>query len=429
MFSKKTIRDIDIRGKRVLVRVDYSVELTEDGEIIDDYKLRASLPTLRYAVEQDAAVVLISHMGRPEGHFTSKLSLFAVAKRLRELLERDVDFVPECAGERAAKAKRELRPGQIVLLENLRFDTREEANEPDFAHELAADMDVFVQDGFAVAYRRHASTDAITKVLPSVAGLLLEKEVRSLEGVFGDAPGPKLAVISGLSVHDKLPLIERALAGADAIAFGGLLADVFLNAVGVQTGKTRVDASELPLAKELLHRFMEAKRERGLQVYLPYDAVVASRTDAAAPTRIVDWSAHVIADIEAYPKRALHEASQVQEDEIIVDTGPFTGAYLAGVIQHMGTVLFAGTPGDTAVRNVRGPVGPFAHGTEIVFEAMSGQFGRRPEQTIIVGDDAVGFAVRCGVENVFDHVSTGGGASLEVLAGHSLIGVDNLEEA
>lgn len=429
MFSKKTIRDIDIRGKRLLVRVDYSVELNGDGEIVDDYKLRATLPTLHYALEQGAAVVLVSHMGRPEGKFTSKLSLFAVAKRLRVLLGRDVDFIPECVGDRAAKSKSTLQPGQVVLFENLRFDTREEANDPGFAGELAAGMDVFVQDGFAVTYRRHASTDAITKILPSVAGLLLEKEVSVLSGVFTEAPGPKLAIISGLSVHDKLPLIESALAGADAVAFGGLLADVFLHAVGVKTGKSHIDSSELPLAKELLNRFAEAKHERGLQLYLPFDAVVAERTDATANTRIVDWSAHVIADIEAYPKRALHEASQVREDETIVDIGPFTGAYLAGVIQHMGTVLFAGTPGDTVIRNVRGPVGPFAHGTELILEAMSGQFGLRPKQAVIVGDDAVGFAVRRGVENVFEHVSTGGGASLEVLSGHPLVGVDNLEDA
>lgn len=429
MFSKKTIRDIDIRDKRVLVQVDYSVDLTEDGEIVDDYKIRATLPTLQYALEQNAAVVLISHMGRPEGRFTSKLSLFAVAKRLRELLSRDVDFVPECVGDRATKAKHALRPGQIVLFENVRFDTREEANDAEFASELGADMDVFVQDGFAVAYRQHATTDAITKVLPSVAGLLLEKEARMLGDVFSDAPGPKLAIISGLSVHDRLPIIEKALAHADAVALGGLLADVFLNAVGVKTGRTHVDASELPLAKELLNRFAAARRERGLQLYLPYDAVVAQRTDAVARTRIVDWSAHVIADIEAYPKRSLHEASQVQEDEIIVDIGPFTGAYLAGAIQQMGTVVLVGTPGDTAVRNVRGPVGPFAHGTELVLEAMSGQFGLRPKHTVIVGDDAVGFTVRRGIENVFDHVSTGGGASLEMLAGHSLVGIDNLEDA
>lgn len=429
MFSKKTIRDIDIRGKRLLLRTDYSVEITEDGEIVDDYKLRATLPTLRYALEQGAAIVIISHMGRPDGVFTSKLSLFAVAKRLRQLLTQDVDFVPECTGDRATKAKQTLQPGQIVLFENLRFDRREEANDAGFASELAADIDIFVQDGFAVSYRQHATTDAITKLLPSVAGLLLEKEAQILGSAFAGAPEPTLAIISGLSVHEKLPLIETALAHADAVAFGGLLADVFLHAVGVKTGRSHIDASELPLAKELLSRFAAARHERGLQLYLPYDAVVTERTDAAAHTRIVDWSAHVIADIEAYPKRAVHEASQVKDDEIIVDIGPFTGAYLAGVIQRMGTVVFAGTPGDTAVRNVRGPVGPFAHGTELVLEAMSGQFGMRPKRTIIVGDDAVGFTVRRGIENVFDHVSTGGGASLELLAGHTLVGIDSLEDA
>ena len=427
-FSKKTIRDIDIRGKKLLIRVDYSVELDISGQIVDDYKIRASLPTLRYALEQGASIVLISHMGRPEGVFSSSLSLFAVAKRLRELLEHDVDFVPECVGERASKAKKSLQPGQVVLFENLRFDVREENNNEDFAAELARGMDIFVQDGFAVCYREHASVSAITKKILSVAGLLLAKEMTMLGSVFDENSHSTVAIINGLSITERLPVIEKALLHADVVVFGGLVADVFLHASGLKTGKTAIHSDEIPLAKQLMSRFVAATYERGVQLVLPFDAVVTKRTDVQAKTRIVDWSAHVISEIESYPRRPLHEESQVQHDETIVDVGPFTGAYVAGLIQHAQTVLLVGTPGDTTVYGAQGPVGPFAHGTELILEAMTGQFGKRPKCSIVVGDDAVGFTVKRGVERAFNHVSTGGGASLEVLAGQELIGVALLEE-
>lgn len=429
-FNKKTIRDIDVSGKKILLRVDYSVDVGGDGEIGNDYKIRASLPTIRYLLERGAAVAICSHMGRPEGKVVNSLSLFSVAKHLNKLLENTkVDFVPECVGERVQKAKDGLRPGQVILLENLRFDAREESNDQGFAAELASGMDIFVQDGFAVAYRQHASVDAITKQLPSVAGLLLEKEILSLGYVFGGtAKKPVVAIINGLSVNERLHVIESAIERADVIAFGGLLADVFIHEIGVHTGKTSIDKSELPLARELLVRMRKAHEERGLQLYLPQDAVAAKRTDVLAETRIVDWSAHVIADIEAYPKRAPHESGQVKDDEIIVDIGPFTGAYLAGVMQFAGTVLLAGTPGDTTVVGHRGPVGPFAHGTELIVEGMTGQFGRKPDVTVVAGDDAVNYVINRGLESGITHVSTGGGASMEVLAGRSLIGVDVLEE-
>lgn len=428
-FSKKTIRDVDIRGKRLLIRADYNVLVDTHGAVLDDRKLRASLPTIQYALEQDAAVVLCSHLGRPEGAARPELSLFPVAKRLQELLGRDITFVPECVGERAAKAAGACQSGQVVLLENLRFDAREELNDDDFAAQLAGYADVFVQDGFAVVYRRHASVDAVTRHLPSVAGLLVESELCSLETVLSsEAKRPVIAVIGGRQVSEMFALLEHMLRSVDVVAVGGPIAVAFLHEAGITTGKTEVSEADKPLVRQLLALAVEQRRERGVSFVLPYDAVVARSDTADAKTRIVDWSAHVIADIESYPKRPLHEASQVAADEQILDIGPFTGAYLAGLIQFAGTVLWCGALGRADVTGQRGPVGPFAHGSELLAEALSGQFGKRPAYTVVAGDEAAEYLKNRGIVDIFDHVSTGGGASLEVLAGRSLIGIDVLED-
>lgn len=428
-FSKKTIRDIDIAGKRLLVRVDYSVDVDAERQITDDYKIRATLPTIQYALEKGASVLLCSHRGRPEGKSSSELSLFSVAKHLRTLLGRDVEFVPDCVGDRAQKAAEKCKPGDVLLLENLRFDSREEANDDGFAADLAKLADVFVQDGFAVAYRRHASVDAITRHMQSVAGLLLEKEVTELSGVFDEnAAKPVVAIIGGATVAEKVHVIERAISLADVVVLGGSLATVFLHQMGVKTGKSPLADADIPLAKQLLDRAREERRSRHFLFVLPQDAVVAKRDDAAADPRIVDWSAHVIADIEAYPRRPVHEASQVTDAELVLDIGPFTGAFIAGVTQFAGTVVWSGTMGDATVTSYRSPVGPFAHGSELVVEALTGQFGHRPGHTIVAGDDTAHFVSSRDIAASFDHVSTGGGASLELLAGRSLIGVDVLEE-
>jgi len=428
-FTKKTIKDIDIAGKRLLIRVDYSVEIDAHGEVVDDYKIRATLPTITYALEQGASVVLCSHLGRPGGVAKPELSLFPVAKHLRKLLERDVEFVPECVGERAEKAASKCQPGQVLLLENVRFDSREEANDEGFAEELAGLADIFVQDGFAVTYRHHASVEAITHHMQSVAGLLLEREVSELSDVFADtAAKPLVTVIGGTSVSEKLHLIERAIASANVLVLGGQLATVFLHQMGVKTGKSPVDDADVPLVQQLLDLAREEHRSRNFLFVVPQDAVVAKRDDAAAALRIVDWSAHVIADIEAYPKRPLHESSQVTDDELILDIGPFTGAFIAGLTQFAGTVLWCGTMGDVLVNGQRNPIGPFAHGSELVVEALTGQFGHRPAHTVVAGDDTAQFVLSRGIAESFDHVSTGGGASLEILSGRSLVGVDVLEE-
>lgn len=428
-FTKKTIKDIDIAGKRVLIRVDYSVDIDAQGEIVDDAKIRATLPTILYALEQGATVVLCSHLGRPDGVAKPELSLFPVAKRLRSLLEREVEFVPECVGQRAEKVAGGAQPGQVVLLENLRFDPREEANDDGFATELAKLADVFVQDGFAVTYRRHASVDAVTHHVQSVAGLLLEREVTILTESYSEgAPKPCIAIVGGTSVAEKLHVIERAIMSADVLVLGGPLATVFLHEMGIKTGKSCIADSDAPLARELLDRVRDQRRDRGFTLIVPQDAVVAQRDDSTAELRIVDWSAHVIADIEAYPKRAVHEASQTADDELILDIGPFTGAYVAGLVQFAGTVVWDGVLGSVTTSGRGTPVGPFAHGSELVIEALTGQFGRRPTHVIVAGDDTANFIRERGMTEVFEFISTGGGASAELLGGRSLIGVDVLED-
>lgn len=427
-FQKRTIKDIDVQGKYVLVRTDYNVAIT-NGVIEDDYKITASLPTIVYLLEHGAAVLVCSHMGRPQGTKPAELSLFPVAKRLQELLKREVEFVPECIGSRATKAARSIQPGQVLLLENLRFERGEEANDDGFAKRLAAMADVFVQDAFAVSYRRHASTDAITRYVPSVAGLLVEKEVKALT-VSAEQPNrPLIAVIGGTSLSEKAGLLDYMIHTADIVAVGGTIAHTLLQASGMHTGKTSPDASHIPLAQQLLAAAAQQRAERRFVLYLPQDGVVSTAHDGAAPTRIVDWSTHVIADIENYPKRTPHQASQLHDDEIILDIGPFSGAYIAGVVQLAHTVIWSGTMGLVQkTGGMQGPVGPYSHGTELVVEAMTGQFGNRPPTTIVAGDDSAQYVATRHLYGSFSHVSTGGGASNELLAGHSLVGVEALQD-
>lgn len=424
-LAKNTIKDIDVSGKRVLVRVDYNVPLDSKGAVADDFKIRQQLPTLRYLLEQGASVIVCSHLGRPEGRPQPSLSLFPVAKHLQQLLQHDVSFVPACTGERVDKAIESLRPGGVVMLENLRFEPGEEQNDDEFAQVLAGYANVFVQDGFAVTYRRHASVDAITRHLPSVAGLLLEEELKALN--LADAPMPLVAIVGGESLIEKVPLLERLIRVADVVAVGGGVGYAFLQAAGVKLGTTVVQPQDIPLAKELLRLAAAERQDRRFLLYLPQDGVVTDRVFQAARLRIVDWSAHVIADIEHYPKRTPHAASVVASDETVVDIGPFSGSFIAGLVQMADTVLWSGLVGDAlAMPGANGPVGPYAHGSELILEAMTGQFGNHP-RTIIAGDDTVDFVRQRHVASAFDHVSTGGGASLEVLAGRRLPGVDGLQ--
>lgn len=426
-FTKKTVRDIDLSGKKVLLRADYNVPLDDKGQITDDYRLQQSVPTLQFLLEAGASVIICSHLGRPDGKPDAKYSLLPVAKRLKELLGRDVEFVPECIGERASKASLSIQPGEVVLLENLRYHAEEEANDEQFGRQLASLADVFVQDGFGVVHRAHASTDAVTRFLPSVAGLLLEKEVGTITDVMENPARPLVAVIGGSKIADKIEVLQRFMDIADVVAVGGAMANTFLHATGVPIAKSMTSDDDVPLAQQILDKAKQKMKDGKFVFYLPQDGVVAAKVDTKSQTRVVDWATHAFADIENYPKRPPHEDTQIQDDEMILDIGPFSAAFIAGTLQLAGTVVWNGALGVTETKGLQGPVGPFAHGTEVLVEAMTGQFGNRPF-SLVGGGDTVGYIESQNMLGSFNHVSTGGGASLELMSGRKLPGVEALQD-
>jgi 3-phosphoglycerate kinase len=426
-FSKKTIRDINLKGKTVLLRADYNVPLKADGNIANDYRIRQSLPTVKYLLEQGSKVVICAHLGRPTGPHDKHCSLRPVAKRLGQLLKQDVTFIEDCVGSKVGNAVKKMKIADVVLLENLRFHPEEEKNDPDFAKQLAAVADVFVQDGFGIVHRAHASTEGVTHYLPSVAGLLLEKEVSTIEGVIKDPKRPLMAIIGGAKITDKLDVLNRFIDIADVVAVGGAMANTFLLAEGIETGKSLVEPDEVALAKDIMEKARARAKKEQFIFYLPQDGVVATSIDKNAATRIVDWDAHVIADIESYPKRPDRAKSTVGHNELILDIGPFSGAFIAGAMQLVETVIWNGTMGITEVPAVagQGPVGPFAHGTDIIIDAMLGEYGHRPF-SVVGGGDTVGYVENRDLVDCFNHVSTGGGASLDLMSGKKLPGVEAL---
>lgn len=425
-FKKKTIRDIDLKGKRVLVRVDYNVPLDDHGHITDDYRIKKSLPTIEYLLKKKARVILCSHLGRPDGVPNPEFSLEPCAVRLATLLKKGVAFAHDCVGVEAEKKAANLKDGQILLLENLRFHAEEEKNDDTFAKQLAALADVFVQDGFGVVHRAHASTEAITHHLPSVAGLLLEKEVDTITTVMEKPERPLLAIIGGAKISDKITILKRFIEIADFVVVGGAMANTFLLAEGINVGKSIVEPDEVPLAKEIIEH-ARAKAAKGqFAFYLPQDGVVATDLDNPRFTRIVDWDAHVIAAIQDYPKRPPRSTERVLSTEMILDIGPFSGAFIAGGIQLAKTVIWNGAMGVTETHGLQGVVGPFSHGTETIVDAMLGEYGHKPF-TVLGGGDTVGYIEERNLVDCFDHVSTGGGASMELMSGKALPGVEALK--
>ena len=424
MFTKQTIRDIDLHGKTVLLRADYNVPI-EDGKITDDYRIKQSLPTVNFLLERGVKLIICSHLGRPKGPNDASCSLFPVAKRLQQLLDRQVEFAIDCVGPQAEKAAASLQSGQVLLLENLRFHPEEEANDDAFAKQLASLADIFVQDGFGVVHRAHASTVAITKHLPSVAGLLLEKEVDTITNVMMNPQRPLMAIIGGAKIADKIDILHRFIEIADFVAVGGAMANTFLVAQGIDVSESLYDKADVPVARGILRKAGEVARKRHFIFAVPYDGVVAHKIDKSAPTRIVDWSAHVIADVENYPKRPPQSASHIHAHEKILDIGPFSGSFIAGGVQLANTVVWNGTMGVTETESLHGPIGPYAHGTELVIEALLGEFGHKPF-TVVGGGDTVGYVEARKLVKAFGHVSTGGGASLELMGGRKLPGVEAL---
>jgi 3-phosphoglycerate kinase len=424
MFTKQTIRDIDLQGKTVLLRADYNVPL-KDGKITDDYRIKQSLPTIHYLLQHNVKLIICSHLGRPSGPHDTANSLFPVAKRLQQLLDRHVEFATDCIGEPAQKAAAGLQHGEVLLLENLRFHPEEEANDDSFAVQLASLAEIFVQDGFGVVHRAHASTEAITHHLPSVAGLLLEKEVDTITNVMQEPKRPLMAIIGGAKIADKIDVLHRFIDIADFVAVGGAMANTFLAAKGIDVGDSLYDPADVPVARGIIRKAGAESKKRPFIFSIPFDGVVAHAISKTEPTRIVDWSAHVIADIDNYPKRAPISAHRVHAHEKILDIGPFSGSFIAGGVQLANTVVWNGTMGVTETAGLQGPIGPYAHGTELIIEALLGEFGHKPF-TVVGGGDTVGYVESRKLVGAFGHVSTGGGASLELMGGRKLPGVEAL---
>ncbi len=390
-MNKKTVRMLDVAGKRVLVRVDFNVPL-EKGTVSDDTRIRAALPTIQYLLEHDARPILCSHLGRPKGKADPKYSLKPVAVRLGQLLDRPVEMAPDCVGPVVEEMARKLPPGGVLLLENLRFHPEEEANDAKFARALASLADVYVNDAFGSAHRAHASTVGVTAYLPAVAGFLMEKELAFLGRALAAPARPFIAVLGGAKVSDKIKVIHNLLGKVDSLLIGGGMANTFLKAQGKAVGESLVENDKLAEARTLL-------RDGGSKLILPVDAVVADRLDAGAQTRTVP--------VDAVPAGWR-----------ILDIGPETTERF---LQHLSTA-------QTVVWN--GPMGvfelaPFAAGTFAIARALAQLSGAT---TIIGGGDSAAAVEQAGVAQHMTHISTGGGASLEFLEGKELPGVAALQE-
>ena len=429
MFTKKTVRDIDLAGKTVIIRVDFNVPLDEHGVISDDYRIRQALPTIEHVRGLGAKVVLISHLGRPSGPNDAANSLMPCTTRLSDLLHLPVKFATDCVGDAAKSVVNSLQAGDVALLENLRFHPEEEANDEIFAKQLAELGDVFVQDGFGVVHRAHASTEAITHFLPSVAGYLLEREVDTITNAM-DAPDKPLAVvIGGAKISDKIELLDIFIDRADYVAVVGAMANTFLMAEGIEVGASLVERDSLDTAKRVLEKARARMQKERFTFYLPHDVVVAKKIDNTLPTRVVDINAHTWADITAYPKQPTVEAYTVEPDEWILDIGPITAGSIAGALKLARTAVWNGTGGVTETIGLNGAADPYAHGTKIIAEALVGEHAGEKNKpfTVVGGGDTVGFVESvAGLRERLDHVSTGGGASLELMAGKKLPGVEAL---
>jgi phosphoglycerate kinase len=385
MFNKQTIKDINVKGKKVLVRVDFNVPL-KDGKVSDDTRIVAALPTINYLLEQGAAPILCSHLGRPKGEPDPEYSMKPVADYLGGLVKSKVIFSPECVGPVASKAAADLQPGEILVLENTRFYPGETKNDPEMSRQLASLAEVFVDDAFGSAHRAHASTVGVTNYLPSVAGFLLEKEIKFLDQAIEKPKRPFVAILGGAKVSDKIGVIKNLLTKADTVLIGGGMANTFFKAQGYPMGDSLVEDEVLDVARDLV-------KMGSTKLRLPVDVVIADKFDNAAQTKVIN-------------------AGPVPEGWRILDIGPETVKNYSKVVSAAGTVVWNGPMGVFEMST-------FAKGTFEVAKAIANSNA----VSIIGGGDSAAAIQQSGLSEKISHISTGGGASLELLEGIQLPGL------
>ena len=388
-FRKRTVRDVDPSGKKVLVRVDFNVPL-ENGKVADDTRIRAALPTLSALIEGGASIGLVSHLGRPKGN-DAKLSLAPIAKRLAEITKRKVPLLDDSVGPAVEKAVRAMEPGDVVMLENVRFHPEEEKNDPAFAKQLAAGFDLYVNDAFGTAHRAHASTEGVARILPAYAGLLLEKELVALGGILDQPAHPFVAIIGGAKVSTKMDVLRSLVPRVDTLAIGGGMANTFLLAMGRPIGRSLAEADKQTEAR----RVTDEIEADGKELLLPLDVV-------AAPS----------ADTDGASGAATYDVDEVPSSLAIVDIGPRTIERYAAVIKSAKTIFWNGPVGVFEVP-------AFANGTRRIAELMA----ESRATTVVGGGESVQAVEEAGLADKMTHVSTGGGASLELIEGKTLPGV------
>ena len=394
-YDKKSIEDVQVEGKRVFVRCDFNVPLDSNGAITDDKRIRESLPTIRYLLAHKARVVLASHLGRPKGEFNPKYSLAPVAKRLTELLGREVRMAKDVIGEDARSLAAALKPGEAILLENVRFHKEEEKNDPAFAKQLAAYADIFVNDAFGTAHRAHASTEGVSHFVPvSVCGYLIQKEISVMGKALNDPKRPFVAILGGAKVSDKIGVINNLIEKVDTLIIGGGMAYTFMKAMGHSIGSSLCEADKLDLARET----MAKAKAKGVRFMLPADNRIGDKYDPACNTRIVD-------------------SDDIPDGWMGLDIGPKTEKEFAAAIAGAGTVVWNGPMGVSEWEK-------FASGTRTVATAVA-QSG---SISIIGGGDSAAAIEHLGFADKMTHISTGGGASLEFLEGLSLPGIACLND-
>lgn len=393
-MDKQTVRDVDVAGKTVIVRVDFNVPQDKEGNVTDTTRIEAALPTIRYLLERNAKVVLMSHLGRPDGKVVEKLRMAPVARELGRILGQEIKVAPDSVGPEVERMVRDLKPGEVLLLENLRFHPEEEGNDKQFAKQLASLADVYVNDAFGTAHRAHASTAGIAEYLPAVSGFLMEKELAALGGILENPQRPLAAIIGGAKVSTKIKVLQNLLSKVNVLIIGGGMANTFLKAKGVDVGKSLLEEGMLDIARDLVKQ----AGERGVTIGLPVDVVVADKFEADATSKTVD-------------------VNQVPEGWMIMDIGPKTIEEFSNLLKTARTVFWNGPMGVFEMPK-------FAEGTKAIADILA----KSDAISVVGGGDSVAAVEQMGYADRMTHISTGGGASLELIEGRTLPGVAALKD-